>query len=144
MQNERIFYMDKAVDLFSSLRGEKVSERIDNAHLGAMGAVNVQVWTSVLGGTLQYETSNGGCTLRVIHTETVLEENIQDGWVVCSERMPEAGDDMIVFTDDIVMSGVSYSKKKGFYLQALGYDDDEPVDNVTHWMPLPAAPQQEV
>ncbi|HGN9061117.1 TPA: DUF551 domain-containing protein [Enterobacter hormaechei] len=69
---------------------------------------------------------------------------IPDGWVACSERMPEAGDDMIVFTDDIVMSGVSYSKKKGFYLQALEYDDDEPVDNVTHWMPLPAAPQQEV
>lgn len=68
---------------------------------------------------------------------------IPDGWVACSERMPEAGDDMIVFTDDIVMSGVSYSKKKGFYLQALEYDDDEPVDNVTHWMPLPAAPQQE-
>lgn len=66
MQNERIFYMDKAVDLFNSLREEKVSERIDNVHLGAMGAVNVQLWTSVLGGTLQYETSNGGCTLRVI------------------------------------------------------------------------------
>ncbi|AWC87396.1 hypothetical protein AM410_15620 [Enterobacter cloacae complex sp. FDA-CDC-AR_0164] len=67
---------------------------------------------------------------------------IPDGWVACSERMPEEGDDMIVFTDEIVMSGVSYSKKKGFYLQALEYDDDEPVDNVTHWMPLPAAPQQ--
>ncbi|EOE7355179.1 hypothetical protein ACKTMV_003316 [Enterobacter hormaechei] len=76
MQNERIFYMDKAVDLFNSLREEKVSERVDNAHLGAMGAVNVQVWTSVLGGTLQYETSNGGCTLRVIHTDPVLEGNI--------------------------------------------------------------------
>ncbi|MBN4831699.1 DUF551 domain-containing protein [Enterobacter hormaechei] len=69
---------------------------------------------------------------------------IPEGWVACSERMPEAGDDMIVFTDDIVMSGISYSKKKGFYIQALEYDDDEPVDNVTHWMPLPAAPQQEV
>lgn len=69
---------------------------------------------------------------------------VPDGWVACSERMPEEGDDMIVFTDDIVMSGVSYSEKKGFYLQALGYDDDEPVDNVTHWMLLPAAPQQEV
>lgn len=68
---------------------------------------------------------------------------IPDGWVACSERMPEAGDDMIVFTDGIVMSGVSYSKKKGFYLQALEYDDDEHVENVTHWMPLPAAPKQE-
>lgn len=70
-------------------------------------------------------------------------DKLPEGWVACSERMPEEGDDMIVFTDEIVMSGVSYSKKKGFYLQALEYDDDEPVDNVTHWMPLPAAPQQE-
>lgn len=62
-------------------------------------------------------------------------------WIPVSERMPEAGGDMIVFTDGIVMSGVSYAKKKGFYIQALEYDDDEPVDSVTHWMPLPAGPQ---
>lgn len=64
------------------------------------------------------------------------------GWIQVSERMPEEGGDMIVFTDGIVMSGVSYAKKKGFYIQALEYDDDEPVDSVTHWMPLPAAPQE--
>ncbi|MEG8706123.1 DUF551 domain-containing protein [Klebsiella pneumoniae] len=64
------------------------------------------------------------------------------GWIPVSERLPEAGGDMIVFTDGIVMSGVSYAKKKGFYIQALEYDDDEPVDSVTHWMPLPAAPQE--
>lgn len=63
-------------------------------------------------------------------------------WIPVSERLPEAGGDMIVFTDGIVMSGVSYAKKKGFYIQALEYDDDEPVDSVTHWMPLPAAPQE--
>lgn len=63
-------------------------------------------------------------------------------WIPVSERLPEAGGDMIVFTDGIVMSGVSYAKKKGFYIQALEYDDDEPVDNVTHWMPLPDAPQE--
>lgn len=63
-------------------------------------------------------------------------------WIPVSERMPEAGGDMIVFTDGIVMSGVSYAKKKGFYIQALEYDDDEPVDSVTHWMSLPAGPQE--
>ncbi|WP_227516640.1 DUF551 domain-containing protein [Klebsiella pneumoniae] len=63
-------------------------------------------------------------------------------WIPVSEQMPEAGGDMIVFTDGIVMSGVSYAKKKGFYIQALEYDADEPVDGVTHWMPLPAAPQE--
>ncbi|WP_142735613.1 DUF551 domain-containing protein, partial [Klebsiella quasipneumoniae] len=65
-------------------------------------------------------------------------------WIPVSERMPEAGGDMIVFTDGIVMSGVSYAKKKGFYIQALEYDDDEPVDSVTHWMPLPEAPQEDI
>lgn len=69
-------------------------------------------------------------------------EQGSDRWIPVSERMPEAGGDMIVFTDGIVMSGVSYAKKKGFYIQALEYDDDEPVDSVTHWMPLPAAPQE--
>ncbi|HCT8091784.1 DUF551 domain-containing protein [Enterobacter hormaechei] len=68
---------------------------------------------------------------------------IPDGWVVCSERMPEETGDIIVVSDGIVMSGISYSRKKGFYLQALEYDADETVDDVTHWMPLPAAPQQE-
>ncbi|HBR5571875.1 TPA: DUF551 domain-containing protein [Klebsiella pneumoniae] len=63
-------------------------------------------------------------------------------WIPVSEQMPEEGGDMIVFTDGIVMSGVSYAKKKGFYIQALEYDDDEPVDSVTHWMPLPADPQE--
>lgn len=67
---------------------------------------------------------------------------VSDTWIPVSERMPEAGGDMIVFTDGIVMSGISYAKKKGFYIQALEYDDDESVDSVTHWMPLPAAPQE--
>ncbi|MFK0370673.1 hypothetical protein ACIQT3_10930 [Enterobacter sichuanensis] len=66
MSSESVFHMGKAGQIFSALRDKKVCERIEGAHLGAMGAVNVQVWTSVLGGTLQYETSNGGCTLRVI------------------------------------------------------------------------------
>lgn len=70
-------------------------------------------------------------------------DELKDGWVACSERMPEETGDIIVVSDGIVMSGISYSRKKGFYLQALEYDADETVDDVTHWMPLPAAPQQE-
>ncbi|MCM7422318.1 DUF551 domain-containing protein [Enterobacter hormaechei] len=141
MQNERIFYMDKAVDLFNSLREEKVSERVDNAHLGAMGTVNVQVWTSVLGGTLQYETSNGGCTLRVIHTETVIEENIQDGWVACSERMPEKADEVLCAKE---FDGPGdWRQKVGYYL-AGKWTVYSASWTPTHWMPLPAAPRQEV
>lgn len=63
---EVVLHMGQAMSVFEALKKEILSEHVRHAELGAMGAVNVQVWTSVLGGTLQYETSNGGCTLRVI------------------------------------------------------------------------------
>ncbi|HGV5261970.1 TPA: dATP/dGTP pyrophosphohydrolase domain-containing protein [Escherichia coli] len=64
-----------------------------------------------------------------------------DGWISCSERMPEETGDIIVVSDGIVMSGISYSRRDGFYIAALEYDDDEPIGGVTHWMPLPEPPQ---
>ncbi|EHY1910095.1 DUF551 domain-containing protein [Escherichia coli] len=66
----------------------------------------------------------------------------QDGWISCSERMPEETGDIIVVSDGIVMSGISYSRRDGFYMAALEYDDDEPIGGVTHWMPLPEPPQE--
>ncbi|ENN7401700.1 ead/Ea22-like family protein [Escherichia coli] len=66
----------------------------------------------------------------------------QDGWISCSERMPEETGDIIVVSDGIVMSGISYSRRDGFYIAALEYDDDEPIGGVTHWMPLPEPPQE--
>ncbi|EIQ1941088.1 DUF550 domain-containing protein [Escherichia coli] len=67
---------------------------------------------------------------------------IPDGWISCSERMPEETGDIIVVSDGIVMSGISYSRRDGFYIAALEYDDDEPIGGVTHWMPLPEPPQE--
>lgn len=64
------------------------------------------------------------------------------GWISCSERMPEETGDIIVVSDGIVMSGISYSRRDGFYIAALEYDDDEPIDGVTHWMHLPEPPQE--
>lgn len=61
-----VLHMGQAMSVFEALKKEALSEQVRHTELGEMGAVNVQVWTSVLGGTLQYETSNGGCTLRVI------------------------------------------------------------------------------
>lgn len=63
---------------------------------------------------------------------------IPDGWVACSERMPE-DDTLCIAIDDI---GVVWTAH---------YDDgvmapDIPCSSIpefTHWMPLPAAPQQD-
>ncbi|EOZ4096643.1 DUF551 domain-containing protein [Escherichia coli] len=65
-----------------------------------------------------------------------------DAWISCSERMPKETGDIIVVSDGIVMSGISYSRRDGFYIAALEYDDDEPIGGVTHWMPLPEPPQE--
>ncbi|EMY8485246.1 ead/Ea22-like family protein [Escherichia coli] len=64
-----------------------------------------------------------------------------DGWISCSDRMPKETGDIIVVSDGIVMSGISYSRRDGFYIAALEYDDDEPIGGVTHWMPLPEPPR---
>lgn len=62
-----VLHMGQAMSVFEALKKELISEHVRHAELGAMGAVNVQTWTSVIGGiSLQYESSNGGCTLRVI------------------------------------------------------------------------------
>lgn len=108
-----------------------------------------------LGSLIDWDASRGDCNTRE-QVQGMFEAmlaaapqlpgsepaTVPGKWIPVNERLPEAGGDMIVFTDGIVMSGVSYAKKKGFYIQALEYDDDEPVDSVTHWMPLPAAPQE--
>ena len=67
-----------------------------------------------------------------------------DGWVACSERMPEEGSKVIVFrpraeeSNDPPVKTAIYKGGREYY---HGFDCYcEP----THWMPLPAAPQLEV
>ncbi|MGC5889739.1 DUF551 domain-containing protein [Enterobacter roggenkampii] len=71
---------------------------------------------------------------------------LPDGWVACSERMPE--DEQEVITHNIFgYRHVSFfDEHSGHFFDRL---DGSPVDCVehvlvSHWMPLPAAPQQEV
>lgn len=59
------------------------------------------------------------------------------GWIPCSERMPEAMVSVLATGDWFDYAVTAWSGKEW-----LDFDDYEPP--VTHWMPLPAAPQQEV
>ncbi|ELU9804032.1 DUF551 domain-containing protein, partial [Escherichia coli] len=96
---------------------------------------------------LELDTAKNGYILLVQDAEPNFDINgnspvTPDGWISCSERMPEETGDIIVVSDGIVMSGISYSRRDGFYIAALEYDDDEPIGGVTHWMPLPEPPQE--
>ena len=67
-------------------------------------------------------------------------DELTDGWVACSERMPEQFVEVLVCTED----GSRYVAALN---QSMNWDDGDFFDDiqyVTHWMPLPAAPQQEV
>ncbi len=70
-----------------------------------------------------------------------------DGWVACSERMPEVGVKVLCFPVNDEPIHATYNGQ--VWLQDISWStSDEPIDNVIscnvfHWMPLPAAPQQE-
>ncbi|EHX9033848.1 DUF551 domain-containing protein [Escherichia coli] len=93
-------------------------------------------------GNFRENTNSSTNNFRKIQETSTNSPVTPDGWISCSERMPEETDDIIVVSDGIVMSGISYSRRDGFYMAALEYDDDEPIDGVTHWMPLPEPPQE--
>ncbi|KLP57433.1 hypothetical protein ABR39_04160 [Enterobacter genomosp. O] len=71
---------------------------------------------------------------------------LPDGWVACSERMPE------IYTWVHVYSPLAYIAEQILpdRLIEVGDPENGPFwdyhgrEGVTHWMPLPAAPQQEV
>ena len=105
-------------------------------------------WLSQQTGTIDVEC---GCVMTEVffHWLRVAYEAgnspvIPDGWVACSERMPEVGSKVIVFrpsaeeSNDPPVKTATYKGGREYY---HGFDCYcEP----THWMPLPAAPQQEV
>ncbi|MEP8938446.1 DUF551 domain-containing protein [Enterobacter mori] len=72
---------------------------------------------------------------------------LPDGWVACSERMPEIGLKVLCFPVNDEPIHATYNGQ--VWLQDISWStSDEPIDNVIscnvfHWMPLPAAPQQE-
>ncbi|MFG7442976.1 DUF551 domain-containing protein [Enterobacter hormaechei] len=74
---------------------------------------------------------------------------IPDGWVACSERMPDIGTEIFYFCQDDGLRGCGIVSSSNFsdkgdaqlYVHGEGYDLRFGVD-ISHWMPLPAAPQQ--
>lgn len=73
---------------------------------------------------------------------------LPDGWVACSERMPDIGTEIFYFCQDDglrdcgIVSSSNFSGKGDaeLYVHAEGYDLRFGVD-ISHWMPLPASPQ---
>ena len=113
-------------------------------HVTTANKLPFEQWLSQQTGTIDVEC---GCVMTEVffHWLRVAYEAgnypvIPDGWVACSERMPEKFVEVLVCTED----GSRYVAALN---QSMNWDDGDFFDDiqyVTHWMPLPAAPQQEV
>ncbi|APQ27769.1 TPA: DUF551 domain-containing protein [Klebsiella pneumoniae] len=63
-------------------------------------------------------------------------------WIAVSERMPIEFEAVIAFDGDQVYGEAMYSSDDGFTIDGYEPCDRLNLQNVTHWMPLPAAPQE--
>ncbi|EMB4340270.1 DUF551 domain-containing protein [Citrobacter freundii] len=114
-------------------------------------------WLSQQTGTIDVEC---GCVMTEVffHWLRVAYEAgkspvIPDGWVACSERMPEKDDFVYIWPRPdfgvelhVAQYGKFDKRDAGWYAQV--YEQNFGIEyhpiTVTHWMPLPAAPKQEV
>lgn len=106
------------------------------------GKLPFEQWLSQQTGTIDVEC---GCVMTEVffHWLRVAYEAgnspvIPDCWVACSERMPEQFKAILAFNEYGEVWSGAYDRYWNFYC------DNLLVEHVTHWMPLPAAPHQEV
>ncbi|EMC8350294.1 DUF551 domain-containing protein [Escherichia coli] len=71
-----------------------------------------------------------------------------DGWISCSERMPEKGQNVLIsvnFDSSLVEPLICSARYTGstFRRGDATIKPGNDIEQATHWMPLPAAPQQE-
>lgn len=65
------------------------------------------------------------------------------GWIKCSERIPEEGGRYWCYVEEQNSLGKSHYQWNCSW-NGDGWSDKALTGRVTHWMPLPAAPEQEV
>lgn len=96
------------------------------------------------------DTFRGGwnaCRAAMLHGAAGNSPVIPGGWVACSERMPEPEVDVQVYCSDKKEQMVGYlerNEREGCFRFATWRNGDGIYCQPTHWMPLPAAPHQEV
>ncbi|HDL6945002.1 TPA: hypothetical protein PXM30_001180 [Yersinia enterocolitica] len=79
-------HMSEASTVFSALKDEKISETVNRPELGPMGATIVEVWTSKLGGTMEFHQGNGGCSL---YLKPLNSLEIPEGWKLVPEQITQ-------------------------------------------------------
>ncbi|HBD1384404.1 TPA: DUF551 domain-containing protein [Escherichia coli] len=138
----------------ASLEAEPVSQTYNLPELieGMEVSIDVSTCDADLGnryfGTvteaLELDTAKNGYILLVQDAEPNFDVNgnspvIPDGWISCSERMPDKLIPVMVMYEDGEMWSAMWNGNR--WDDGTEYPDPH---SVTHWREMPAAPQQEV
>ena len=91
-------------------------------------------WNSSLGICTDREEfiNNDGESVCRYHHEATLRPAYQSEWIRVEDRLPEDGQFVLSFGCEVYVLE---------YRQKLWWDCDEPINKITHWMPLPEPPK---
>ncbi|MBZ4137543.1 DUF551 domain-containing protein [Escherichia fergusonii] len=142
----------------ASLEAEPVSQTYNLPELieGMEVSIDVSTCDADLGnryfGTvteaLELDTAKNGYILLVQDAEPNFDVNgnspvTPDGWISCSDRMPDDGQHVIILCDGAFVLYAQYRDGEFFDVVRDGDEFFETQSrNVTHWMPLPEPPQE--
>lgn len=83
------------------------------------------------------------CRAAMLQGAAGISPAIPDGWVACSERMPEEGGRYWCYVEEQNDLGKSHYQWNCAWNGGRWWVESDNGGRVTHWMRLPAAPQQE-
>ncbi|MDH7245050.1 ead/Ea22-like family protein [Escherichia coli] len=149
--------LEAAKKRIAELEAEPVSQAYNLAELieGMEVSIDVSTCDADLGnryfGTVteasELDTAKNGYILLVQDAEPNFDINgnspvTPDGWIGCSEQMPSAGEQVLAYRPDAPESNdplIKMATYVGGSAHGHGFDC---YCKPTHWMPLPAAPQE--
>ncbi|HGG4673925.1 TPA: DUF551 domain-containing protein [Salmonella enterica subsp. enterica] len=153
------FYADKPGDWYQISDGDRVpghrliplyaspqsspAVKLPNEFISSEGIVvqieKLMVVLAVHG--IQYERKGSSCRVDILQAGN--SPVTPDGWISCSERMPDDEQEVIVH-NKLGYRYVSYfDEHSGLFFDMRGGNQMNCIEHilVTHWMPLPAAPE---
>lgn len=109
-----------------------------------------QAWIDEVNAVLNSDTFRENSILSTNNFREIAETStnsqvIPDGWISCSERMPEDEQEVIVH-NKLGYRYVSYfDEHSGLFFDMRGGNQMNCIEHilVTHWRPMPAAPKPE-